>query len=249
MSVRSLVMLVVCLVGASVATAAVASPTGERQLVQRVKDPASGLEVQVFAGGTADVSIEVGDRTVQIRKELVHGSAVTTISTSSERLSLSVDPRRTVLDGTLGHAEASTGRADSFGAVRKLLSRSEAVGRAIALLRRLDLGPRSPVGHALLVTRAMLLSETGDPQGAADLARWVKGAQQVVALTPVKLQNGPGDCWKEYTKEAIAAYIELEDCIKNLSWYDFGGEFSCGALYDLRAMGAFSWYLHCVALR
>jgi hypothetical protein len=95
----------------------------------------------------------------------------------------------------------------------------------------------------------MLLSETGSPEGAADLSRWARTARQALALTPVAFQTGPGDCWKAYTIEAIAAYDEFEDCLKGVKWYELGAELACGTLYDLRAIGAFSWYLHCVALR
>jgi hypothetical protein len=95
----------------------------------------------------------------------------------------------------------------------------------------------------------MLLSETGNPHALPELTRWAQGAQQALALTQVSLQTGPGDCWREYSIEAIAAYKELEDCLRDVSWYELGKEFSCGTLYDLRAIGAFSWYLHCVALR
>lgn len=247
---RSLVVAGLCLLGSSVATTALAAGSSERQLVQRVKDPATGLEVRVFIGGSADVSIEVGDRTVQIEKSLVHGAAVTTISTSAEHLRLTTDDtRRMTLDGSLGRIEATAGHPDRFDAIRRVLATSDAVRRAIALLGRLDLGPRSPVGHTLVTTRAMLLAESGSSQGAVDLSRWVRNARQALSLVPVSLQTGPGDCWKEYTIEAIATYDELQDCLRGLKWYEVGGELECGTLYDLRAIGAFSWYLHCVALR
>ena len=248
MKMRNFVIAMQCVVGALGATAATAAPTDEGRLVQRVKDRASGLEVRVYVGGAADVSIEVGDRTVLIQKQLVHGVAVTSLSTPSERLQLAVDARGLTVDGTLGRVEASATRPGSFDAARGLLSRSVAVDRAIKLLGRLDLGPRSPVGHTLFVTRAMLQSETGDARGAVELARWAQGAKQALAVTPVAWQTGPGDCWTEYTKEAIAAYDELEDCLRDIKWYDLTGELSCGTIYDLRAIGAFSWWLHCVAL-
>lgn len=245
----NLVIAMLCVMGAWGATAATAAPTDEGRLVQTVKDRGTGLEVRVFVGGAADVTIEVGDRTVQIQKQLVHGTAVTTLSMPGERLRLAVDGRGMIVEGTLGRIEASGARPASFDAARALLARSIAVSRAIKLLGRLDLGPRSPVGHTLVATRAMLLSETGNPNAEAELARWAVGAQQAMALTRVSQQTGPDYCWNEYTKEAIAAWMELESCLNGVSWYEFLKEASCGTLYDLRAVGAFSWYLHCVALR
>jgi hypothetical protein len=58
----------------------------------------------------------------------------------------------------------------------------------------------------------------------------------------------PTDCWEAYTKEAIAAFIEYEDCMKNLSWWEVLDAAACAAIYDMRAIGAFSWWLKCVAL-
>ena len=221
----------------------------EARQVQSIKDPATGLEVRVMVGGGAHVSLEVGDRTVRIEKQLIGRTAVTRLVTPTEHLTLSVDARTVTVRGSLGQAQASPDRRRSLDAVRQLLGRSDAVKAAIRLLGRLDLGPRSPAGHALLSTRAMLLTEIGDPRGGEELGRWIKTTQQAMALTPVSLQTGPDYCWKEYSKEAIAAWDELEDCLKDVKWYEIGAEFMCGTLYDLRAIGAFSWYLHCVALR
>jgi len=223
-----------------------AAPT----LVQQIKDPSSGLEVRVFVGGKADVSIEVGDRSVQIQKQLVRGAAVTHLTTSTERLTLTVTGRQATLDGTLGRVVASSAQPGSREALRSRLKRSSAVNRAIALLGRLDLGPRSPLGHALLATRVMLLTETGDERGAGEMSRWVQNAQQALAVTPVAYQQMlPGDCWNEYAKEAIATWKELEDCIRDVKWYEILEELACGTIYDLRAIGAFSWYLKCTAIR
>jgi len=255
MKVRTLVLtgaLYGCALVTTTTTAVaspVPSPVDDARQVQLLKDPATGLDVRVTVGGSADVSIEVGDRTVRIEKQLIGRTAVTRLITPTESLTLAVDARTMTVSGSLGHAQASQDRRGSLAAVRHLLQQSEAVRQAIRLLGRLDLGPRSPAGHALLSTRAMLLTEIGDPRGGEELGRWIRSAQQAIALTPVSLQTGPGDCWATYTKEALATWAELEDCLKGVKWYDVGAEFVCGALYDLRAIGAFSWYLHCVALR
>jgi hypothetical protein len=65
----------------------------------------------------------------------------------------------------------------------------------------------------------------------------------------VDARFGPGECWDEYVKEAVACYKEFEDCMRGLSWYDVIGKTACATIYDLRAIGAFYWWVSCVGLR
>ena len=73
-----------------------------------------------------------------------------------------------------------------------------------------------------------MLLQAGEPDAATrtDAARWVAHARVRVGragMTRVALdEDGPGDCWAKYAAEAIAAYIEYEDCMKNAAWYDLG---------------------------
>jgi hypothetical protein len=230
-------------------TLAAAAPVDQERVVQRIKDPATGLEVRVLIGGTSDFTVEVADPTVSIRKRLVRDTSVTEVTTRSENVVITSDLNRLRISGSAGRVDASRKHPEDFEAVRRALGRSAAIDRAITLLARLDLGTTSPVGHTLLVTHAFLLTATGRSAGAAELARWAQKVRQALKAVPIALQGSPGDCWNEYVREAIAAFMELEDCIKNLKWYDLLGEFSCDAIYDLRALGAFSWWVHCVALR
>ena len=57
------------------------------------------------------------------------------------------------------------------------------------------------------------------------------------------------DCWTEYTAEAIAAWIEYENCVDSEQWWDVPGMLSCLAIYEMRAIGAFSVWASCVGLR
>lgn len=36
--------------------------------------------------------------------------------------------------------------------------------------------------------------------------------------------------------------------MKDLSWWEFLDEAACATVYDMRAIGAFSWWMKCVAL-
>ena len=48
--------------------------------------------------------------------------------------------------------------------------------------------------------------------------------------------------------EVVAAFKEYEDCLAGLSWYEVFDWMSCAVIYDIRAIGAFAWYLKCVGL-
>ena len=59
----------------------------------------------------------------------------------------------------------------------------------------------------------------------------------------------PTDCWNAYPKEAIAAYIEYEECMKDLTLVGHPRrDAAAPSVYDMRAIGAFSWWMKCVAL-
>jgi hypothetical protein len=58
----------------------------------------------------------------------------------------------------------------------------------------------------------------------------------------------PTECWETYAKEAILAYKEYEDCTDDLAWYEVLDLAACAAIYDMRALGAFAWWLRCVGI-
>ena len=85
-------------------------------------------------------------------------------------------------------------------------------------------------------------------QGAAVAAR----AADEVALDGQKAEEqqteGPGYCWDEYVKEAIAAWDEWDDCHDNRSWYDIIASMTCDLVYEARAIGAAAWWAKCVGM-
>lgn len=60
--------------------------------------------------------------------------------------------------------------------------------------------------------------------------------------------EGPGYCWDEYVKEAIAAWDEWADCHDNRSWYDIIAAVTCDLVYEARAIGAAAWWAKCVGM-
>jgi hypothetical protein len=119
----------------------------------------------------------------------------------------------------------------------------------------MGLGAATPVQPMLITTRLFLTSAAGKPASNQEFARWARAARAVT--TPTTLRVGmqesqgrtPTECWNEYTKEAIAAWVEMEECVlEHRAWWDYFGREGCAAVYDVRAIGAFSWWLKCVAL-
>jgi len=60
--------------------------------------------------------------------------------------------------------------------------------------------------------------------------------------------EGPGYCWDEYVKEAIAAYDEWDDCHDSRAWYDIMASVTCDFVYEARAIGAAAWWAKCVGM-
>jgi len=227
--------------------------TGEagQRLLQRNVDPATGAEVRLYQGQRAgkDVSVEIEDGSVLIRKEIADGTSLTTVVSGEERISVALGRGGLVVTSGAGRISADREHPEQLEAARGVVSRSAAVGRATTLLGKLASGPDSPLRHAVRVTRAMLLSAAGHKAGAQELSSWARAAREKLQVMRVSLEEGPGECWLLYALEAIAAYMEYEDCMANEQWWDIFGMIACAFIYDLRALGAFSWWITCVGFR
>ena len=227
--------------------------TGEVPL-KRTVDPATGAEVRLYRTDHPgrDARIEIQDRTVLIRKELTNGTLLTTIVAGGERVSLAMDRTGLVIARGNDRVTVHPDRPDRAEAARSLVTTSAAIRRATTLLGQLADGPDSPVRHTARATRAMLLAAAGDPTGVRELSSWARAAREKIELKSASLeddQQGPGLCWHLYALEAIRIYIEYEECMYEAPWYDLVGMISCAFLYDLQAIGAFSWWITCVGLR
>jgi hypothetical protein len=111
----------------------------------------------------------------------------------------------------------------------------------------------SPLRQTLLSTRAFLLASAGDDSGASEIARSIRQLEMArrgagYIRTAGQDLTGPSVCWTLYAVEAIAAYIEYEGCMDSEEWWDILGQISCAVIYDIRAIGAFAWWLSCVGL-
>jgi hypothetical protein len=232
------------LTGGSLAAAAPAP----KNVVQRIKDPGTGLEVRVEQARAGDVAFEINDRDVTVRRELSADRLVTTVSTRGETIAFALDRSGLLVSSPHGRVRLMASNPEAGRAVVQWMAASPAMHRATALLARVHLGAGSAVGHTLMLTRAFLLSATGERDAALTQLREARASLETVRVAPARF-DGPGDCWDAYAREAIAAIDEYQSCMRGAAWYDLAGQASCGAIYDMRAIGAFSWWVSCVGLR
>jgi len=69
------------------------------------------------------------------------------------------------------------------------------------------------------------------------------------AIVKVGFQDRtPTQCWEAYMAEMDAAWADFETCMNSRRWYHVFGGYGCSVPYELRIVGAFTWYLDCVSL-
>jgi hypothetical protein len=129
---------------------------------------------------------------------------------------------------------------------------SRAANAARILLNRLPLDPATPAGNAMLLTRALLEASRGEGLSALRHKEW---AHETAATTAVNVadetevnedgDSGPGACWAEYAHDAIEIIDDFIDCLNEIQWWDFFGEYRCDAIYIVRAELAFMWLINC----
>jgi hypothetical protein len=213
-------------------------------VLREVIEPASGARVRLLEAPAGEVAFDVSARGVSVAKHIGPAGATTRMTTGDGTVSLRLTPSRIIVEDRRGRVTLEGDSRDEADALRARLASSGVVRRAIDLLGDVRLGPTSPVTPVLLATRRFLLEATGLPTGvpaAADV--FGMGAR---AGSTTRVGDGPGECWDEYAKEAIAAYTEFEQCLDGVSWYQFYARGSCELVYEMRAVGAFSWWTACV---
>jgi hypothetical protein len=219
------------------------------RVLQRSTDPVTGAELTISRGDAGAVAIDVQARELRIRKELAAGRMLTSVKTPTDELTIEFDRRTFTVTGGGRRVEVTPDHPDRIEAARSIIAHSDAATRGAALLGRIGVGPTTPLRLLLLSTRVVLQAGEPDAGTKADAAAWLENSRRRSRgpLTRVSLDDGPGDCWDKYAAEAIAAYMEYEDCMDNVKWYDLLGAPACAIIYDMRALGAFSWWLGCVS--
>lgn len=211
-------------------------------------DPVTKAVVRVFKAPSGG-AVEVQTSTLRLRKQMSASKVVTTVKDGREELVITFDQHSLTVSSPQGRVSASKGRQDAMARAKALIAQSPLAARAAALIGRLGFGADSPVMPMLLTTRAFLLAAVDDGTGQEELRAWVRHAKSRVQVVKASLdQKTPTECWEAYAKEAIAAWIEYEQCMAEVAWWNIFGASACAAIYDLRAIGAFSWWLNCVSL-
>jgi hypothetical protein len=141
--------------------------------------------------------------------------------------------------------EATSARLDQLKVAQAVIARSPAATQAARLLGRISFGHYSPLTMAILSTRNMLLGTADVSAGRLAIGTIMADVVSQARPLRVALQDSPTDCWNKYVKEALLAWKEYEDCLESSS---FLGDFACDILYDMRAIGAFTWWMKCVAI-
>ena len=211
-----------------------------------VADKSAGTEVRIYQPRPGQLAWVASDALVTVRKIASRDRTVTTMETTTDRAAVTIAASGVTVERGGRTVIARPGDLKQAGDARKLVERSEALRHGIALLGRVSVGSRSPIEHQLRTTRAILLSMIGNQTGMVAI-RAMAAPAGTPRTIPASMQT-PTDCWEGYAKEAIAAFKEYEDCLAGLSWYEVFDWMSCAVIYDIRAIGAFAWYLKCVGL-
>jgi hypothetical protein len=253
MKVWTWAVLMVCFVAGGRA----AEAADEGAAAWRHVDRRTGAEIRLVRMAPDRVTVDVTLDRLTIRKDISAGRVETRIRSASEDLTLTMSAGSVaVADRKRGTSTVARDAASLAGA-RRILQQSPVVRRAAAVLGEIEVMAGSPVSHTLLVTQAVLESALGQPGAGGDLRTWVRGARGSARLRTAAVQqeqeerqgSSPTDCWSAYAAEAIAAYIEYEQCVDSEQWWDLPGMLSCLAIYEMRAIGAFSWWVSCVGFR
>ena len=242
--------LAIALPAVAGATESGAAEREATKLVAKATDPVSGAEIRVFTGDERELLLELQDERVFISKLVQPSGIELKVRAGGDAITISLgagsQSGRMSVVGSAGRVLVAPGAVGDLARARALIGRSPAVERAVSLLGRVRVRQDSPVHLAILTTRAWLESATGPSAAAAEIVAWNRGLRQQLVTRRVALQQGPGDCWDQYAKEAIRIATDYEDCLKDLAWYEIFDAMACATVYDVRALGAFAWWLKCI---
>jgi hypothetical protein len=218
------------------------------KLVAKSTDPASGAEIRVFTGDGRQLRVEVQDENVFVSKRAQASGIELKVVAGAETMTIALAPEEMSVSGSSGRFRVVAGAAGDLAKARGMIARSTAVTKAVSLLARVRLREDSPLHHAILTTRAWLESAAGPSAAAGELDAWHRGLRQRSVARRVSFDQGPGECWDQYSKEAIRIANDYAECMADVSWYEFFDALACATVYDIRCLGAFAWYLNCIGV-
>jgi len=208
-------------------------------------DPATRLPIRVERPEAGVLIISVADKTVSVRKEFRDGRSITTVRAGGRQVAITVaGDGITISDGSGTHRGAIS-KPPSVVIAFGELGRLEVIRAGRDLLDRLALQADTVEGNALLLTRALLASSTGDRTSVMQHQQWAQWRVKQPKVVRVRTELGPGECWDKYAAEAIRIMNDYIDCVNSCNWYNLFCEEGCEAIYAVRAEMAFMWYFNC----
>jgi hypothetical protein len=213
--------------------------------VHRATDPVTGAEVRVSQTPSGSLFMEIAAPGVTVTKHASNGLVSTVVRVAKDELRIDASRSAVVVSSGGRRVEATAARLDRLKDAHALIAQSPAAAQAVRLLGRISFGHYSPLTLAILSTRNMLLGTADVTAGRQELGGIMENAVNQLRTVRVAVQESPTDCWNKYVKEALLAWKEYEDCLDSSG---FWGDFACDILYDMRAIGAFTWWMKCVAI-
>jgi len=230
------------LVGTTMTRAAIAAPP---PATQRTIDPATGAAITMTPGVPGTASFEVASDRLTIRKDVLLGRSITTITSGLDRVSFVIDSQGIVVTTRTGSVAASLQEPEAISEVEEALAGSAAVWEAAALLSRLRLDPATTTGQALTLTQALLESVPGDRRGTRAIVSWSRPTARHPRVAAVRAGWDSDDCWEAYTAAAADAANTYAICDNSTAWYNVGARLACSALYAVEAERNWIGYLNC----
>jgi hypothetical protein len=230
-----------------IGTEALAGP--DRPVARVFSDPSTGARISIFSAPLGEGEFEIANQTVSIRKRVTKRESLTTVRSAGEEITVALTPTKLVARSAGQELVITTAAREESEALRAWLGDSPAVRRAIALLGAVHVPVNSPLTVTLAMTRLQLQAMSGDVAPGRDARELAKRILAQASTLRAGDEEGPTECWVQYAKEAIQAWIEYEQCVDGTNWYDVLGLAGCLAVYDIRAIGAFSWWMTCVGFR
>ena len=212
--------------------------------VRTTTDPATGATIVLRRDSGGQISFELKGEDVSVRKTFDGGRSITTLTSGGKHVTISLAGDQIVVTGSGKVLRGTASRIDSLEASAAYLRQSPAAIAAKRLLDRVALRPDVLEGNALLLTKALLGSMWGESTGTVQYQRWAQAAVTQAKVVKARV-SGPGECWDSYAAEAIRIMDDYIQCGGGCGWSGFFCLGSCGFIYDLRAEGAFMWYMRC----
>lgn len=213
--------------------------------VHRATDPVTGAEVRVSQTPAGSLFMEIAAPGVTVTKQASNGVVSTVVRVAKDELRIEASRSAVIVSSGGRRVEATAARLDRLKDAHALIAQSPAAAQAARLLGRISFGHYSPLTLAILSTRNMLLGTADVKAGRQELGGLMDNAVNQLRTVRVAVQDSPTDCWNKYVKEALLAWKEYGDCLDSSG---FWGDFACDILYDMRAVGAMTWWMKCVAI-